>query len=129
MSAVADQPLCRATSRRQLRSESLHLLLEISGESDGSALGARWVQELANRGEHGGDGLIVRRELLLDAGLEIIEPPGQLFVGREQLAQLHKGAHDVDAHLHGLSAVEDVRGLDGIVLGKGVGLIAAAAPT
>jgi hypothetical protein len=40
------------------------------------APGHRRVHELADRGEHGCDGLIVRGELLLDAGFELIEAFG-----------------------------------------------------
>ena len=53
------------------------------------------MHELADGREHGGDGVIVGGELLLDARLELIEPLGQFLVGAQQLAQLHERAHDI----------------------------------
>ena len=77
------------------------------------------MHELADRREHGGDGLIVRGELLLDACFECIVAPGQFLVGADPLAQLHECPHDVEAHLDGAGAVEDGGGHDGAVLGEG----------
>jgi hypothetical protein len=57
----------------------------------------------------------------LDAGFELIEAFGEFRVRAQELAQLHKGAHDVDAHLDGAGAVEDGGGHDGAVLGERVG--------
>jgi len=47
--------------------------VEVGGEADAAALGGRYGHELADGGEHGGDGLIVGYELLLDARFELIE--------------------------------------------------------
>lgn len=96
----------------------LCLLVEVGGKPNRPPLGSRRVEELTDRGEHGGDGLVMRGELLLDARLELIEALGELLVGGEQLAQLHEGAHDVDAYLNRAIAVEDVGGLDRTVLGE-----------
>jgi hypothetical protein len=66
----------------------LQVLVEIRGESDGPALARRRIQELTNRGEHGGNGLVVRGELLLEARFQLAEALGEFPVGDEQLAQL-----------------------------------------
>jgi hypothetical protein len=79
--------------------QSLRLLGEISGEADGPALRGRGVHEFADGREHGGDGVIVGRELLLDARFELIEALGEFLVGAQKLAQLHEGTHHIDAHL------------------------------
>src|SRR5205814_6043066 len=104
---------------RKLRPQSLRelpVLLEIGGEADAAALRPR-VHELADRGQDGGDGLIV----VLVLALELIELAREPAVGGEEFAQLHEGAHDIDAHLDGPGAVEDGGGHDGAVLGEGEG--------
>jgi hypothetical protein len=73
--------------------------------------------------EDGGDGFVV----LVEPGFELLEAADEFLVGAEHLAQLHEGAHDVDAHLDGGGAVEDVSSLDGTMLGEGVGSVAATA--
>jgi hypothetical protein len=103
------------------------LFAEVGGESDRAALGWRRVHELTDRREDGGDRLVMSGELLLDACLELIETAGEFLVRGEELPQLHEGAHDIDAHLDGAEAVECGGGLDGAVLGEGVGKITATA--
>ena len=72
--------------------------------------------------------------------LMCVETSGELFFqGGELLRELARteksfphfdeGADDEDAHLHGPRAVEDVCGLEGSVLGKGVGPIFAVLAT
>jgi len=71
--------------------------------------------------------LIVGGEFFVEPGFELIETPGEIFVRGEQFAQLHEGAHDVDAHGDGARGVQDVGGLDSAVLSEGPGELAAAA--
>ena len=51
----------------------LRLLVEVGGETDATALRCRRVHELSDGREHGGDGIVVRGKLLLDACFELIE--------------------------------------------------------
>ena len=60
--------------------------------------GAGGCMSLTDRGEDGGDGLIVGGEFFIDAHLEFVNSAGQFLVGAEYLAQLHEGTYDVDAH-------------------------------
>src|SRR5277367_3145669 len=69
----------------------------------------------------GRDGLIVRGELFLDAGFELIEAFGEFLVRAQELAQLYEGANDVDAHLDSPWAIEDSGSHDGAVLGERIG--------
>src|SRR6185312_1223955 len=101
---------------------------EIGSKSDGPALGSGWVHELADGREDGGDRLVVDGELFLDARLELIETAGEFLVRGQELAQLHEGANDVDAHSDGARGVEDISGLDGAMLGEGPRELAAATP-
>jgi hypothetical protein len=57
--------------------------------------------------------------VVLELTLELVELAGESRVRGEQFAQLHEGAHDVDAHPHGAGAVEDGGGHDGAVFGEG----------
>jgi hypothetical protein len=57
--------------------------LEVGGKADATALRRRWVHELADRRENGGDRLVVTLEL----ALELDELAGQLGVGGTELAQ------------------------------------------
>src|SRR6185437_14897528 len=120
-----------ASRRRPQVAVMSALLPEIGGKSDGPALGSWRAHELADGREHGGDCRVVGGELLLDVlldtRLELIEAAGELLVRGEELAQLHEGAHDVDAHGDGPRAVEDIGCLDGAVLGEGPGELAATA--
>src|SRR5579859_5925685 len=70
---------------------ALHLLLEVSGEADGSALAGWRVHELADRRENGGDGQVVLGEFFIQPRLELREAPGQFPVGAQQLTQVHEG--------------------------------------
>jgi hypothetical protein len=85
-----------------------------------TAMVALPVHELSDGREDGGDGFIVSGELFVEPCFELREAAGQFLVGAEQLAQLHEGAHHVDAHLDGARAVEDRGGHDRAVLGEGV---------
>jgi len=96
------------------------LLGQICGESYRPALRRRRMHELSDGREDGGDRLIVRGELFIEPSLELCESACQFLVRAEQLAQLHEGAHDVDAHLDGTWAVENRGGHDRPVLGEGV---------
>jgi hypothetical protein len=49
----------------------------LATRADAAALGRRRVHEFSDGGEHGGDGLVVRGELFLDAGFELIEAFGK----------------------------------------------------
>jgi len=50
---------------------------------------------------------------------------GQFPVGAEEFPQVHKCAHDVNAHLHCARAVQNGGRHDGAVLGEGVGQVFA----
>ena len=78
-------------------------------------LGRRRVHQLTD----GGDRLVMDLEL----AFEFVELPSQGGVRGEQLAQLHEGAHDLDAHGGGAQGIEDVGGLDRPVFGEGVGAV------
>ena len=78
------------------------------------------MHQLADRREDSGDGEIVLGEFFIQARLELREAPGQLPVGAQELAQVHEGAHDVDAHLDGARRAQDVCRLDSAMLGEGV---------
>jgi hypothetical protein len=101
---------------------ALRLLFEISGEADGPALGhgPLLVHQLPDRREDGTDGAVLFGELFVQSRLKLGEAPGQLAVGTQQFAQVHEGAHDIDAHRDRTGGVQDVRCLDGAVLGEGV---------
>jgi hypothetical protein len=83
----------------------LRLLVEGGGEADGPALRRRRVHQLSDGREHGGDGIVVGGELLLDACFELIEAPGQILVRAQEFSQLHEGAHDVDPQDGGANPV------------------------
>lgn len=62
---------------------SLRLLTDVDGETDATALRCRRVHQLSDGREHGGDGIVVGGELLLDARFELIEPTGKILVRGE----------------------------------------------
>ena len=51
-------------------------------------------------------------EFFVEPGFELREATGQFPVRSEHLAKLDEGAHHVDAHFDGASAVENRRGHD-----------------
>lgn len=99
------------------------------GEANVAVFRRRWVHELANSGEDRGDGLVMVGRLLIEPRFELIEAAGQLLVRGEKFAQLHEGAHDMNAHGDGARGVRAIGGLGGAVLGKGERPISPAAPT
>ena len=66
----------------------LRLLVEVGGEADGPALRRRRVHQLSDGREHGGDGVVVGGELLLDARFELMEGAGEILVRAYKVAQL-----------------------------------------
>jgi len=105
----------------------LLLLLEVRGEPDRTLRRCRWTHELTDRGEDRRDRLVVCRELLLDSRLELVETLRELLIGGQHFAQLHEGAHDVDADLDCTRAVQDRSGHNRAVLGEDVREIAPPA--
>ena len=109
--------------------ELLVVFTDVCCKPNAAPLGLRRVHELTDGREHGGDRLVMRGELFLDACLELIEAASEILVRSEEFAELHERAHNVDAHLDGAWTAEDVGGLDGAVLGEGVGSIATPTAT
>jgi hypothetical protein len=58
--------------------------LNVGSKTDASALRRRHGHEFADGGEHGGDGLVVGIELLLNARFDLVEAAREVFVGGEQ---------------------------------------------
>ena len=89
--------------------------IDLCREADAPALYGRWVHELADRGEHRGDGLVVVPVL----AFKLIELLGKRFVRRQQFSQPYERAHHMHTHLNRSGAVQHIGCLDGAVLGEG----------
>lgn len=59
--------------------------------------------------------------------LELAKLAGKVLVRGDELAQLDKGANDIDADINGPWAIKIIGRHDGPVLGEGVGQVAPAA--
>jgi hypothetical protein len=64
------------------------------------------LHQLAHGVDEPDDRLTVAGELLADARLQLSEPAGEVRVRGDELAQLHEGAHDTDAHLDRAGRIE-----------------------
>ena len=85
------------------------------------------MHQLADGGKDGGNSLIMTGKLFIESGFELHEATRELFVRGKHLAELHEGAHHVDAHLDGARAVQDGGGHDGSVFGEREGEFTATA--
>jgi len=86
-----------AAKERQSRIAPGPRITRDRGKSDAAALRWRWVHELADGREDGGDGLLV----VLQLALQLVELPGERGVGSQEFAQAYEGADHKDAHLDG----------------------------
>src|ERR1700676_833655 len=86
VSRVACRVSLRDGERRESPTVALPLTADLGGEADTTALGRRRVHELADGREDCGDRVVVRRELLLDAGFKLIDALRELVVRGEHLA-------------------------------------------
>ena len=66
-------------------------------------------------------------ELVGHGAFESGDAVGELFVGSEELAQAHEGAHDLDVDRHGLLRPQHAGQHGHALLGEGVGRIPATA--
>jgi hypothetical protein len=89
--------------------------IDLCREADAPAFYGRGVHELADRGEHRGDGLVVVPVF----AFKLIELLGKRFVRRQQFAQPYERAHHMHTHLNRSGAVQDIGRLYGAVLGEG----------
>ena len=88
--------------------------IDLCREADAPMFQGRGVHELADRGEHRGDGLVVVPVF----AFKLIELLGKRFVRRQQFAQPDERAHHMHAHLNRSRAVQDIGRLDGPMLVK-----------
>jgi hypothetical protein len=86
---------CWAFGKRRMRSICCWIL-GVGPRFSAAAFGGSPIGSSAEGRKDGGDGLIVRGELLIQPCLQLRKAPGEFPVGAEQIAQLHEGAHDLD---------------------------------
>lgn len=84
-----------------------------------------WIEEGLELRPDDAQGVIVFEERFIHFG-ETFENGG---VGHELLALLHEGAHNIDAHLDGARAMQDVGGHERAMFGKGPGAVCRATAT